>query len=111
MLVQRFILPFFNSPGDEDSKTHLTFLPTSKIEHGATKFNVKQLPFPFPELHNNKLFEPKCKSALLAGWSGAGDLRAGLYRDLSHHGPGAKEAGRALALGVHHHYRYIYYLV
>ena len=55
VLVQRFILPFFNSPGDNDSKTNLTFLPTSKIEHGATKFNVKQLPFPFPELHNNKI--------------------------------------------------------
>ena len=30
-LVQTFILPFYNSPGDVDSKTHLTFHPMSKI--------------------------------------------------------------------------------
>ena len=30
VLVQRIILLLFDSPGDEFSKTHLTFLPTSK---------------------------------------------------------------------------------
>ena len=44
----------------------------------------------------------------LAGWSSAGDLRAGLHRDLAHHGPGAKEAGLALALGAHQNYVQIY---
>ena len=28
MLIQWFILSLFNSPGDDDSKTHLTFIPT-----------------------------------------------------------------------------------
>ena len=41
MLIQRFILPFFNSPGDDDSKTHLTFLPISKIDQ-VTEQNVEQ---------------------------------------------------------------------
>ena len=41
VLVQTFILPFFNSPGDVDSKTHLTFLPTSKIDQ-VTEQNVRQ---------------------------------------------------------------------
>ena len=40
-LVQTFILPFFNSPGDDDSKTHLTFLPFSKIDQ-VTEQNVEQ---------------------------------------------------------------------
>ena len=44
VLVQRFILPFFNSPGDDDSKTHLTFLPTSKIDQ-VTEQNVRQTGF------------------------------------------------------------------
>ena len=43
-LLQRSILPFFNSPGDEDSKTHLTFLPTSKIDQ-VTEQNVRQIGF------------------------------------------------------------------
>ena len=34
----------FNSPGDEDSKTHLTFLPTSKIDQ-VTEQNVRQIGF------------------------------------------------------------------
>ena len=41
VLIQRFILPFFNSPGDEDSKTHLTFHPMSKIDQ-VTEQNVRQ---------------------------------------------------------------------
>ena len=44
VLIQRFILPFFNSPGDDDSKTHLTFLPTSKIDQ-VTEQNVRQTGF------------------------------------------------------------------
>ena len=44
MLIQRFILPFFNSPGDNDSKTHLTFLPMSKIDQ-VTEQNVRQTGF------------------------------------------------------------------
>ena len=44
MLIQRFILPFFNSPGDDDSKTHLPFLPTSKI-YQVTEQNVRQTGF------------------------------------------------------------------
>ena len=43
-LVQRSILPFFNSPGDVDSKTHLTFLLTSKIDQ-VTAQNVRQTGF------------------------------------------------------------------
>ena len=31
----------FNSPGDEDSKTHLTFLPISKIDQ-VTEQNMEQ---------------------------------------------------------------------
>ena len=34
----------FSSPGDEDSKTHLTFLPTSKIDQ-VTEQNVRQIGF------------------------------------------------------------------
>ena len=41
MIIQRFILPFFNSPGDGGSKTHLTFLPISKIDQ-VTEQNVEQ---------------------------------------------------------------------
>ena len=44
VLIQRFILPFFNSPGDNDSKTHLTFLPMSKIDQ-VTEQNVRQTGF------------------------------------------------------------------
>ena len=35
----RFILPFFNSPGDNDSKTHLTFEP--RIDQ-VTAQNMRQ---------------------------------------------------------------------
>ena len=41
MLIQRFLLPFFNSPGDDDFKTYLTFLPISKFDH-ITEQNVEQ---------------------------------------------------------------------
>ena len=43
-LVQTFILPFYNSPGDVDSKTHLTFHPMSKIDQ-VTEQNVRQTEF------------------------------------------------------------------
>ena len=42
--LQRSILPFFNSPGDDNSKTHLTFLPMSKIDQ-VTEQNVRQTGF------------------------------------------------------------------
>ena len=40
-LIQTFILPFFNSLGDEDSQTRLTFLLMSKIDQ-VTEQNVRQ---------------------------------------------------------------------
>ena len=44
VLVQTFILPFCNSPGDVDSKAHLTFHPMSKIDQ-VTEQNVRQTEF------------------------------------------------------------------
>ena len=46
VLVERIILPLFNGPADEDSKTHLTFLPTLKIDQvtePAASFNNQYL--------------------------------------------------------------------
>ena len=42
--IQKNFWPFFNSPGDEDFKTHLTFLPTWKIDL-VTEQNVRQTGF------------------------------------------------------------------
>ena len=44
-LIQRNILLFFNSPADDDSKTHLTFLSMSKIVDQVTEQNVRQTGF------------------------------------------------------------------
>ena len=42
--IQKNFWPFFNSPGDEDFKTHLTFLPMWKIDL-VTEPNVRQTGF------------------------------------------------------------------
>ena len=42
--IQKNFWPFFNSPEDEDFKTHLTFLPTWKIDQ-VTAQNVRQTGF------------------------------------------------------------------
>ena len=53
VLVQMFILPFFNSPGDDNSKTHLTFLPTSNFDQ-VTEQNVRQTGFRYYFLVHTK---------------------------------------------------------
>ena len=42
--IQKNFWPFFNSPGDEDFKTHLTLLPRWKIDQ-VTAQNVRQTGF------------------------------------------------------------------
>ena len=53
VLVQMFILPFFNSPGDDNSKTHLTFLPMSNFDQ-VTEQNVRQTGFRYYFLVHTK---------------------------------------------------------